>query len=219
MKQVFFLICALGCFACNYESTESPRLVVSHTIDTVNEADNFYVEYSCIKGTNPLYSTQIEFDSHLILDSIIHSQADSITFRYPLSCVNKNGIKTIQIRVDDTKQLQAAAHKKIYIQSITPPNLLLDKTAIYTDTTVPKHSDIQFTIHCIQTEQELDSLFVLKNNKYVSTFSLKNAHFNGDTTTQIAHYTLDSTGVFIFDIRVQDIFAKQNKIIKKITVQ
>jgi hypothetical protein len=62
-------------------------------------------------------------------------------------------------------------------------------------------------------------LFVLKNNKYVSTFSLKNAHFNGDTTTQIAHYTLDSTGVFIFDIRVQDIFAKQNKIIKKITVQ
>src|SRR5690554_4217639 len=121
MKQVFFFICALGCFACNYESTESPRLVVSHTIDTVNEADNFYVEYSCIKGTNPLYSTQIEFDSHLILDSIIHSQADSITFRYPLSCVNKNGIKTIQIRVDDTKQLQAVAHKKIYIQSITPP--------------------------------------------------------------------------------------------------
>ena len=219
MKLIFFFIVSTILIACNYEASEGPRLIVSSSIDSVYEADTFYLEYSFIQGSHAIRSTQIEFDTDVLLDSIIHTNADTNTFRYPISCINKTESQTIFIRVYDSQELEARAQKNIYIRGIVPPRITLDTISVYTDTTVSKNSDIHFTIHCIQTEQKLDSLYISKNNTIISDISLTNAQFIGDTTTQIIQHTLDSVGVFIFDIRLQDIFGKQKNIIKKITVQ
>ncbi|MFO7867788.1 MAG: hypothetical protein R6U95_00640 [Bacteroidales bacterium] len=216
MKTIIFLCTVIFFVSCNYDPITGPYITHVSIPDSVHETDTTFITYTSKAGDAPLYKTDINFAHSLILDSTYkHSQEKEITC--PISFFNHTGTQTLTISTYDTENLRASSKHTLHVKAIQPPAIQLLPEGVHTDTTISKDTKLDYVIQCIQTEAQLDSLYIKVNNTptYASPVQM-----NTDTVTiPYTYTTTDSIGEYIISFQIQDIYSKTKSITKKITIQ